>query len=458
MMPRWVQACSLRFAIRIFCVIALQFFAVPASSQITVDTRWGVLHDMAERDFETSDGVLTVRWEVFNEALVLTDWMQSAERISRFYLDPMSGELTVESKFLGRMTLAAESGGDLAVSGGGQKFLWREDAGRFFRFDGSSQAQTIVPLGPTVSKVRRVAKLISTGKVKPVSPDFRQQSSNPLAVNMEARPAPYKLPSVQKPVEQPPAQKVSPVAASDFAKTALQVVVRTNVIEPRIALIIGNSRYGNNLGALPNPNNDARLIAGVLRSLGFDVELLIDGNQKAMKRAISNLGQRLEQAGRGSTGLFYFAGHGMQSRGQNFLIPIGAAIEREADLELEAVAADTVLSQMVDARATTNILILDACRNTPILRSFRSGERGLARMQAPNGSFISYSTAPGSVAYDGDGRYSPFADALSKELITSGQPIEATFRKVRKSVLTSTDGRQTPWDASSLTDTFLFKR
>ncbi len=226
---------------------------------------------------------------------------------------------------------------------------------------------------------------------------------------------------------------------------------------PRVALVIGNATYGVRLGSLANPGNDAQLIAAGLRAVGFQVELVLNANQRSMKQAISRLGQRLTAAGRGSTGLFYYAGHGIQSRGVNYLIPVGAAIAREADVDLEAVTADTVLSQMEGAGASTNIVILDACRNSPVASSFRGGTRGLARMEAPNGSFLSYSTAPGSVAQDGNGRNSPFAQALAAELQQSGQPIEITFRNVRRSVLTATGGQQTPWDSSSLVDSFVFK-
>ena len=164
----------------------------------------------------------------------------------------------------------------------------------------------------------------------------------------------------------------------------------------------------------------------------------------------------MSAAGSGATGLFFFAGHGVQSRGINYLIPSGAAIRREADLELEAVPADNVLLQMQEAGVSTNIVILDACRNMPLTRSFRNGARGLAQMEAPNGSFIAYSTAPGAVAADGEGANSPFAAALVREIARPGQPIEAVFRNVRRSVLRVTEGEQTPWDSSSLVDPFYF--
>jgi murein DD-endopeptidase MepM/ murein hydrolase activator NlpD len=225
---------------------------------------------------------------------------------------------------------------------------------------------------------------------------------------------------------------------------------------PRVALVIGVSRYGT-LGSLINPANDARALATALRRLRFDVDLIVDPDQRAMKQAITRLGERMSRSGSGTTGLFFFAGHGIQSRGINYLIPAGANIHREADLDLEAVAADTVLLPMQEAGVSTNIVILDACRNMPLTRSFRSGAQGLAQMQAPNGTFIAYSTAPGAVAADGTGANSPFATALLREMVVPGQTIEAVFRNVRRSVLRDTRGEQRPWDSSSLIDPFVFR-
>jgi carboxyl-terminal processing protease len=245
-------------------------------------------------------------------------------------------------------------------------------------------------------------------------------------------------------VQQPQPSSIAPAIAAGAAASG-----------PRYALIIGNSQYGASLGRLPNPANDAQSVASALRAVGFDVDLVVDADQKGMKRAISRFGERLSSA-RGATGLFYYAGHGIQSRGTNYLIPVSAPIEREADLDLEAVAADTVLAQMEDAGAATSIVILDACRNMPLARSFRSSSRGLARMDAPNGSFIAYSTAPGATAADGDGRNSPFAAALVKQIGQKGTPIEVMFRGIRKDVLQATGGQQVPWDSSSLVEPFYF--
>lgn len=225
---------------------------------------------------------------------------------------------------------------------------------------------------------------------------------------------------------------------------------------PRLALVIGNADYRTALGALPNPANDATLIAAALRATGFRVDLLVNADQRLMKQAIARFGQTMAAAGRGATGLFYYAGHGVQARGVNYLVPVGADLKTEADLDLDAVAADAVLRQMEDAGATTSIVILDACRNMPLARSTRSASRGLARMDAPNGSYIAYSTAPGQEAADGNGRNSPFAIALANEMKNPGQPIETLFRKVRNSVFVATGGKQTPWDSSSLFDSFQF--
>ena len=143
--------------------------------------------------------------------------------------------------------------------------------------------------------------------------------------------------------------------------------------EPRIALVIGNSEYAS--GPLPNPANDAKLIGEALTSLGFEVIARRNADQNAMKRAIQDFGTRLEKAGPGAVGLFYYAGHGAQLNGRNYLVPTGAHIEREADMDIEAVSADWVIQQMRYARNRLNIVILDACRNNPFTRSMRSADR-----------------------------------------------------------------------------------
>ncbi len=189
-------------------------------------------------------------------------------------------------------------------------------------------------------------------------------------------------------------------------------VLAATAPEPRVALVIGNSAYQNT--PLANPANDARLMAATLRGVGFEVIELIDADQKAMKRAIVEFGDRLETAGSEAVGLFFYAGHGLQVNGENFLVPLSAEIEREKHVAIEAVSATWVLTQMEYAGNRTNFVILDACRNNPLVRRFRSPARGLARMDAPRGSLIAYSTAPGEVAADGKRANTPMVLAHSE--------------------------------------------
>jgi formylglycine-generating enzyme required for sulfatase activity len=228
--------------------------------------------------------------------------------------------------------------------------------------------------------------------------------------------------------------------------------------EPRYALVIGNGNYGAGFSKLPNPPNDARLVSKALKSAGFDVMTVLDADQKQMKRAFSDFGSKLSAAGADAVGLFYYAGHGVQVDGANFLIPTGASIETAADVDMEAVNADWVLQQMEFAGNRMNIIILDACRNNPLPAGKRSADKGLARMDAPKGSFLAYSTAPGATAVDGKGSNSPYSAALAKAIENDRVPLEQLFRQVRVDVMAATGEDQVPWDASSLTGEFYFKK
>jgi formylglycine-generating enzyme required for sulfatase activity len=224
--------------------------------------------------------------------------------------------------------------------------------------------------------------------------------------------------------------------------------------ETRIALVIGNSDYSS--GPLPNPANDAKMIGETLSNLGFEVIARRNADQNTMKRAIQEFGARLEKGGPAAVGLFYYAGHGVQLNGRNYLIPTTAQIEREGDVEIEAVSADWVIEQMRYARNRLNIVILDACRNNPFTRSMRSVDHGLATMDAPAGILIAYSTAPGAVAADGSGRNSPYTEALSQAMRDLHEPVEQVFKHVRVGVMSATSGKQVPWESSSLTGDFYF--
>jgi hypothetical protein len=215
--------------------------------------------------------------------------------------------------------------------------------------------------------------------------------------------------------------------------------------EQRVALIIGNAAYKD--APLRNPVNDATDIARALRELGFKTTLKTNVGQRQMKDAIREFGSELA---RGGVGLFYFAGHGLQYKGRNFLVPIGAAIEREAHIEDETVDAAFVLAHMEEARNRVNLVILDACRNNPYTRGMRSVSRGLAQMDATQGTLVAFATAPGAVALDGDGRNGVYTKHLLRQVRQPGVPVELMFKRVRDGVIEETREKQTPWEASSL--------
>ena len=217
----------------------------------------------------------------------------------------------------------------------------------------------------------------------------------------------------------------------------------------RIALVIGNSSYKDS--PLKNPVNDARDMAATLRKLGFDVIEKTDASQKDMNRAIAQFGEKLRSD---TVALFFYAGHGMQVRGKNYIIPVDAQVTSEASARVETVDVDSVMDQL--AVSPMNIVILDACRNNPFERRFRSPGGGLAQMDAPKGSLIAYATAPGKTAADGSGRNGLYTQELLKSIQTPGLTLEAVFKRVRNGVMAASGETQTPWESSSLTGDFYF--
>ena len=199
------------------------------------------------------------------------------------------------------------------------------------------------------------------------------------------------------------------------SQTNRQLVQENSTAEQRFALIIGNAVYETS--PLKNPVNDARAMAQTLTALGFQVILKENVNQVEMKRAVREFGEKIKNGG---IGLFYFAGHGVQVKGQNYLVPIGATITKEEEVEYEGVDVGFVMAQMDAAKNSMNIVILDACRNNPFARSYRSESNGLASISAPSGTLIAYATAPGSVASDGDGANGLYTQELLFNLKTVG--------------------------------------
>jgi hypothetical protein len=236
-----------------------------------------------------------------------------------------------------------------------------------------------------------------------------------------------------------------------------QVLLPTQATE-RVALIIGNGQY-QTFGTLPNPINDAKDIAQAFKSLGFKVIHEENVSKQAMQQVVNQFTRQLRKD---SIGVFYYAGHGTQYAGENYLIPVDFRGDSERDYSQQAIVAQQILADMKASGSSTSIMILDACRDNPFAQSTtrgltRSGSSGgLAKMPAVAGSYIAFSTSPGVTAYDGEGRNSPYARNLVR-FIKEPIPIEIMFKRVRTAVVEETqnmeNGSQIPWENSSLVGT-----
>jgi uncharacterized caspase-like protein len=241
--------------------------------------------------------------------------------------------------------------------------------------------------------------------------------------------------------------------SSDRAITVLQPLKNERVNnDRRVALVIGNSRY-QTVDPLDNPVNDATDVASALRALGFEVILETDADLRTMGSALNRFSDLLSQ---GQVGLFYYAGHGIQFEGQNYLLPVDVSLREDRDLEYVALSLDKVFREMGRANNAINLVILDACRNNPFAQS-GSSVGGLATpINAASDVLIAYATSPGSVAADGEGRNGTFTAALLEHLPEPGVEVERLLKRVRATVQEKTLGRQVPWTTSSLVGEFAF--
>ncbi|MEQ9443545.1 MAG: caspase family protein [Cyclobacteriaceae bacterium] len=240
------------------------------------------------------------------------------------------------------------------------------------------------------------------------------------------------------------------------ASTTFSIRREAPALEKRLALVIGNSAYEQG-GQLRNPMNDAAAMQEMLEGLGFTVMKYENCRQNDIKRAIDEFGEKLKDF---DIGLFFYAGHGLQVEGANYLVPVDAKLSSAYDVEYDCVRADRVLAKMEAANSRTNIVLLDACRDNPFERSWSRSTRGngLAFMNAPRGSLVAYATAPGQTASDGGGEHGVYTEALLKHLPTPDITIEQVFKRVRTTVSQKSEGKQIPWESTSLTGDFYFKR
>ena len=228
--------------------------------------------------------------------------------------------------------------------------------------------------------------------------------------------------------------------------------------ENRLALVIGQSAY-RAVVPLPNTVNDARKMSELLGAAGFEVTTAGDLTQTEMREAISDFTAKVAAKGPDTVALVFYGGHGMQVDGENFLIPVELNPKRDSDVSLQAVRLNDLLNTLGSVPSKMRIVMIDACRNNPFPEVNKTAGRGLALVDAKagsTGSFLTYSTSPGSEAEDGSGSNSPYTTALLTAAREPGVPIEETFKRVRISVSKETSGRQIPWESSSLTETFIF--
>ena len=223
------------------------------------------------------------------------------------------------------------------------------------------------------------------------------------------------------------------------------------VTEERIALVIGNAAY--RIDPLDNPVNDARLLAQSLKQSGFAVSLQENLDRRGLVNALRDFGNRL---GENTIALLYYAGHGLQLRDRNYLIPVDAEIRSEDEIPIAGVDLGFMLGRMSTARSRINIVILDACRNNPFAGKGGPSAQGLAQMDAPVGTLLAYATAPGKLAADGSGANSLYATQLARHLLTPGLPVEHVFKRVREGVVRESREQQVPWESSSLQGEFAF--
>jgi hypothetical protein len=245
------------------------------------------------------------------------------------------------------------------------------------------------------------------------------------------------------------------IAASGWIRAATTIACvfacATSLAADRVALLIGNNQYAAQ--PLRNAVNDARDLGQALKELGFHVIVRENASRKDMIDAIREFGQALEGS---STALFFYAGHAMQFKDRNYLIPIDAAMGSEEDVTFFSVEIGQIFDRMDRSRTRFNFIVLDACRDNPFAASFKLTSTGLAQMSSPSGTLIAYATSPGSVAADGFGRNGIYTKHILQNIRMPDLPVEIMFKRVREGVERETRKLQTPWDSSSLKGDFAF--
>jgi uncharacterized caspase-like protein len=224
---------------------------------------------------------------------------------------------------------------------------------------------------------------------------------------------------------------------------------------PRLALVIGNASYSK-LGTLANPGRDAQLIAERLRQTGFEVTAVADRDLKSLSQDVEEFAQRVKASGPSTVALLYYAGHGVESDGANYLVPVNADIKRRADIVQQSLAVKRIADRLASAGNALNILIVDACRDNPFPPGIAVSTAGLVPMGAVYGVFIASATGSGKTAFDGEDGHSPYTKALADAVVVPGERLEDVFKSVRRQVRLATGEQQIPWESTSLELDFFF--
>lgn len=254
-------------------------------------------------------------------------------------------------------------------------------------------------------------------------------------------------------------------AQTDVLVTPMQEAVKAEPTladafknEKRYALVIGNAQY-KHVAPLKNAANDANDMAAELEKSNFEVIKLINGDYNQMREAFKKFHDKLSSGPKDQTvGLFYYAGHGIQNEGENYLVPVEANVQYDDDIPRTCMPVQRIImANMERSNSRMSIVILDACRNNPFPSAYRSTESGLAEIKRAKGSFIAYATAPGYTASDGEGRNGLYTQELLKAMKKPAQPIESVFKEVRRNVLKLSNEKQYTWDSSNIIGDFYFK-
>ncbi len=267
-----------------------------------------------------------------------------------------------------------------------------------------------------------------------------------------------KKPETEKPGAGKTTAPLTPPVTVPVATAVVPTLAELYKDEKRYALVIGNSKY-KFVSPLKNAENDANDMAAELQRCNFEVIKVINGDYNQMRDAFRKFHEKLVAGPKDQTvALFYYAGHGLQNQGENYLVPVEANIQYEDDIPRMCMPVQRiVMANMERSSSRINILVLDACRNNPFPSTYRSAESGLAEIRRARGSFIAYATAPGSVASDGDGRNGLYTQELLNAMRKPGMTIEQVFKDVRKNVLQLSKDRQYTWDSSNIIGDFYFK-